>query len=74
MAHYDGDPVMMGEDLDVRIVQRDCACLRPAMRRRTRPTSSSVPRDYINGLKQLNRLYFQRLAEELKELKRQGGN
>lgn len=74
VAHYDGDPVMMGEDLDVRIVQRGLRVLTPRDAEKDSPNVFQRAQDYINGLKQLNRFYFQRLAEELKELKRQGGN
>ena len=74
VAHYDGDPVMMGEDLDVRIVQHGLRVLTPRDAEKDSPNVFQRAQDYINGLQQLNRAYFQRLAEDLKELKRQGGN
>lgn len=66
VAHYDGDPVMMGEDIDVGIVKKGLRVLTPRGAEKDSPNVFQRAQDYINGLKQLNRSYIQRLSEELK--------
>lgn len=60
VAHYDGDPVMMGEDIDVQIMEKGLRVITPAQKQNDgRKNGINVlqrAQDYINGLKQLN--YF----------------
>ena len=71
VAHYDGDPVMMGEDLEVGIVKHGLRVLTPRDAEEDSPNVLQRAQDYINGLQQLNRAYFQRLAEDLKSKEEQ---
>ena len=67
VVHYDGDPVVMGTDINVSIVKKE---LRVIVPRDAEQDSSNVfqrAQDYINGLKQLNRSFLQKMAGELKE-------
>lgn len=60
VAHYDGDPVMMGEDIDVQIMEKGLRVITPVQKQNVgRKNGINVlqrAQDYINGLKQLN--YF----------------
>lgn len=60
VAHYDGDPVMMGEDIDVQIMEKGLRVITPTQKLvDSRKGGISVlqrAQDYINGLKQLNGL------------------
>ena len=71
VAHYDGDPVMMGEDIEVGIVKHGLRVLTPRDAEEDSPNVLQRAQDYINGLQQLNRAYFQRLAEDLKSKEEQ---
>ena len=66
VVHYDGDPVMMGEDIEVDIVKHGLRVITPRGAEKDSPNVLQRAQDYINGLQQLNRSYFQRLAEDLK--------
>lgn len=54
VVHFDGDPMMMGEYIDVRIIQKGLQVIVP--RNVEKDTSNVLQRaqDYINGLKQIN--------------------
>ena len=66
VAHYDGDPVMMGEDIEVGIVKHGLRVIVPRDAEEDSPNVLQRAQDYINGLEQLNRSYFQRLVEDFK--------
>ena len=66
VVHYDGDPVMMGEDIEVGIVKHGLRVIVPRDAEEDSPNVLQRAQDYINGLEQLNRSYFQRLVEDFK--------
>ncbi len=68
VAHYDGDPVMMNETLDVRIVQKGLKVIVP--RNAGKDTSNVLARAqyYINGLKQLNETIVEDIATKNKAM------
>lgn len=81
VVHYDGDPIMMGDTLDVKIVQKGLKVIVP--RNAGKDTSNVLARAqyYINGLKQLyetivediatrNRAILDRGKEQIKKLKK----
>lgn len=54
VVHFDGDPMMMGENIEVKIIQKGLQVIIP---RGAKNESSNVlqrAQDYINGLKQIN--------------------
>ncbi len=65
VAHYDGDPVEMGEDIEVSIREKALNVLVP--RHPSRMASTNVlqrAQDYINGLKQINDALLEDLAQK----------
>lgn len=54
VAHFDGDPVMMGKDIEVDIVQKGLHVIVPGTTVGGTATVLQRAQDYINGLKQLN--------------------
>lgn len=70
VVHYDGEPKVMGEDIEVGIVKRDLHVLVPRNAGQDSPNVFQRAQDYINGLKEVNRTFFQRMSEELKEKER----
>lgn len=62
VAHYDGDPVMMGTDIDVKIVNRGLHVIVPAMPVRNSPTILQRAHEYINELKLKNELLVEDIA------------
>ena len=54
VIHFDGDPMMMGENIDVNILKRGLQVIVP--KNAEKDTSNVLQRaqDYINGLKQIN--------------------
>ena len=57
---------MMGEDIEVGIVKHGLRVLTPRDAEEDSPNVLQRAQDYINGLEQLNRSYFQRLVEDFK--------
>lgn len=70
VVHYDGDPIVMGTDISVGIVKKELHVLAPRDAGQDSPNVFQRAQDYINGLKQLNRSFLQRMSEELKEKER----
>lgn len=54
VAHYDGDPVMMGQTIEVNIVKKSLRVIAPKEAGKDSLTVLQRAQDYINGLKQLN--------------------
>lgn len=69
VVHYDGDPVEMGQDIEVGIVKKALRVIVPRYAEKDSPNVFQRAQDYINGLKQLNRAYLQKMSEEWKEKK-----
>lgn len=54
VAHFDGDPVMMGENIDVSIVQKGLKVLVPQESEKETLKMVQRAQDYFNELKQIN--------------------
>lgn len=54
VVHYDGDPMMMGEDIDVRIVQRGLQVIVPLDAEKGNQSMLQRVQEYIHELKQIN--------------------
>ena len=67
VVHYDGDPVVMGVDIEVKIVKKELRVIVPQNAEHDTPNVFQRAQDYINGLKQLNKMYLQKMNEEWKE-------
>ena len=68
VVHYDGDPIMMGEDIYVTIVKKGIQVLVPE---NTSPNPISVlqrAQDYINGLKQINESWVEDITLRHKQI------
>ena len=62
VVHFDGDPMMMGENVDVKIMKKGLQVIVP--RDAEKDTSNVLQRaqDYINGLKQINDAFVEDIA------------
>lgn len=66
VVHFDGDPMMMGNNIDVKIIQKGLQVIVP---RATGKEASNVlqrAQDYINGLKQLNEIFVEDITQKNK--------
>ena len=54
VVHFDGDPMMAGEDVEVAIVQKELKVIVPRNAGKGSVNVLQRAQDYINGLKQLN--------------------
>ena len=66
VVHFDGDPMMMGNNIDVKIIQKGLQVIVP---RTTGKEVSNVlqrAQDYINGLKQLNEIFVEDITQKNK--------
>lgn len=66
VVHFDGDPMMMGNNIDVKIIQKGLQVIVP---RTTGKEASNVlqrAQDYINGLKQLNEIFVEDITQKNK--------
>lgn len=65
VAHFDGDPIMMGRDIHVEIKERGLKVLAPAPTLKKEQGLGVLQRaqDYINGLKQLNEALVDDIAQ-----------
>lgn len=69
VAHYDGDPIMMGERIEVRIKERGLHVIVP--RTVEKPVTHNVlqrAQDYINGLKQLNEAIVEDISQKNRQM------
>ena len=66
VVHFDGDPMMMGENVDVKIMKKGLQVIVP--RDAEKDTSNVLQRaqDYINGLKQINDAFVEDIAHKNK--------
>lgn len=67
VVHFDGDPVIMGTDIEVQIVKKELQVIVPQDAGNDTPNVLQRAQDYINGLKQINKMYLQKMNEEWKE-------
>lgn len=72
VVHFDGDPMMMGENVYVKIIQKGLQVIIP---RGAGKDSSNVlqrAQDYINGLKQINEAIVEDIAQKNKMILNKG--
>lgn len=68
VAHFDGEPIMMGKQIDVKIMEKGLNVIVP---RNVEKSSSNVlqrAQDYINGLKQLNETIIEDFNQRNKQI------
>jgi YegS/Rv2252/BmrU family lipid kinase len=67
VVHYDGDPVMMGKDLYIKIVRKGLLLLTPAQHTDIAPTALNVLRTlhetFVGELTQRNRAFLRKLTK-----------
>ncbi|WP_300698232.1 diacylglycerol kinase family protein [Bacteroides sp.] len=68
VVHFDGDPMIMGENVDVEIIQKGLQVIIP--KNAEKDTSNVIQRaqDYINGLKQINEAFVEDLTHKNKKI------
>lgn len=54
VAHFDGDPIMMGQDIEVCVLPKELHVIVPNSTHGGTTTVLQRAQDYINGLKQIN--------------------
>ncbi|ADV44286.1 diacylglycerol kinase family protein [Bacteroides helcogenes] len=72
VVHFDGDPMMAGENIDVEIIKKGLQVIVP--HNATKDTSNVLQRaqDYINGLKQINEAFVEDIAHTNKKILHKG--
>ncbi|WP_300814190.1 diacylglycerol kinase family protein [uncultured Bacteroides sp.] len=68
VAHFDGDPIMMDENIDVKIVQRGLQVIVPKDAEKDTANVLQRAQDYINGLKQLNENIVEDFSHKNREI------
>lgn len=66
VAHFDGDPIMMGENIDVKIVQKGLQVIVPRDAEKDTLRVMQRVQEYINGLKQKNEALVEDIAHKNK--------
>lgn len=66
VVHFDGDPMMMGENVEVNIVQRGLQVIVPRNAEKDTPNVLQRAQDYINGLKQINEAIIEDITHKNK--------
>lgn len=66
VVHFDGDPMMMGETVEVNIVQRGLQVIVPRNAGKDTPNVLQRAQDYINGLKQINEAIIEDITHKNK--------
>lgn len=64
VVHFDGDPMMAGEDVEVSIVQRELKVIVPCETCKRSGNVLQRAQDYINGLKQLNEAFVEDISHK----------
>ena len=64
VVHFDGDPMMAGEDIEVSIVQRELKVIVPCETCKRSGNVLQRAQDYINGLKQLIEAFVEDISHK----------
>lgn len=67
VVHYDGDPVMMGTDIDVEVINKGLKVIIPRVSKKSNNNMLGKASDYINGLRTLNEAIFNDITTKNKE-------
>ena len=68
VVHFDGDPMMAGEDIEVSIVQRELKVIVPCETCKRSGNVLQRAQDYINGLKQINESWVEDITLRHKQI------
>lgn len=68
VAQYDGEPVIMGTTLDVRIHQKALRVIVPQDAAKDSPNVLQRAQDYINGLRQINESFVEDITRTNKKI------
>ncbi|AVM51689.1 YegS/Rv2252/BmrU family lipid kinase [Bacteroides zoogleoformans] len=66
VVHFDGDPMMTGENIDVKIVKKGLQVIVPRGAEKDTTNMLQRAQDYINGLKQINEAFVEDIAHKNK--------
>lgn len=66
VVHYDGDPMMMGDNIDVKVVKEGLQIIIPRYAEKDSSNVLQRAQDYINGLKQINEAFVEDIAHKNK--------
>jgi YegS/Rv2252/BmrU family lipid kinase len=72
VAHFDGDPIMMGKDICVNVTKAGLRVIVPPDAPKSSPNVLQRAQDYINGLKQLNEAFMEDISNKNKEILQKG--
>ncbi|WP_300699309.1 diacylglycerol kinase family protein [uncultured Bacteroides sp.] len=66
VVHFDGDPMMMGEDIEVKVFKEELQVIVPPYAEKDSSNVLQRAQDYINGLKQINEAIVEDIAQKNK--------
>lgn len=66
VVHFDGDPMMMGEDIEVKVFKEGLQVIVPPYAEKDSSNVLQRAQDYINGLKQINEAIVEDIAQKNK--------
>lgn len=66
VVHFDGDPIMAGDDIDVEIIKKGLEVIVPKSPHKATSNVLQRAQDYINGLKQINDTFVDDLTSRNK--------
>ena len=66
VVHFDGDPMMMGEDIEVKVFKEELQLIVPPYAEKDSSNVLQRAQDYINGLKQINEAIVEDIAQKNK--------
>ena len=66
VVHFDGDPMMMGENIDVKVIKEGLQVIIPRYAEKDSSNVLQRAHDYINGLKQINEAIVEDIAHKNK--------
>ncbi len=68
VVHFDGDPVMMGQDIDIRVVPAALNVIVPTEEQKAYANVFQKAQEYINDLKQINEYLVEDIANQNKRI------
>lgn len=68
VVHFDGDPMMMGENINVEVIKEGLQVIIPRYAEKDSSNVLQRAQDYINGLKQINEAIVEDIAHKNKVL------
>lgn len=66
VVHFDGDPMMLGEDIEVKVFKEGLQVIVPPYAEKDSSNVLQRAQDYINGLKQINEAIVEDIAQKNK--------